>query len=493
MNFLVVDLGSSSCRACLLREDGARISEARERVSVSYGAGGVPGAAEIDADEALRLVLRASSAAIDAAGGARPDGAGISSMLGWVFLDGEGRPLRPAMIWADTRASREAEALASEVGPEVFYARSARRLSPELLLPKLPWLEAHEAGCFERLASVLSLKDYIVWRLTGIRAIDRATAVYTGFVDIASLAEDEPLLARAGLRPGFLPGIASATEFVGRAAGESARAAQLPEGTPVALGSSDGTTAMYGSGVLLPGVAALVSGTTDVLMVAVGERPSDPEARLTVNPAMVDGLFLVGGATGLSCGALDYFCSLFGTEIRDREEEIARLPFDLDAPFALPGLTGERSPYWDADARGGLFGLGPSHGSAQILRAVMESTCFRLAALVELLNDSGIAPRSIAISGGGSRSGAWNRMRADATGIPVELALRDEATMTGTALFLESALTGVGLVELSAARIGFGEAWEPEASLRARYRARRLIFESLLDAGRAAARRNDHG
>jgi sugar (pentulose or hexulose) kinase len=319
--------------------------------------------------------------------------------------------------------------------------------------------------------------------------MDRATAGYTGLADVARLAWDEHLLARAGLPPGSLPGIASATELAGRAAGEFARATQLREGTPVALSSSDGTTAMYGTGVLLPGVATLVSGTTDVLMVASRERPDDPGMRLTVNPAMVDGLFLVGGATGLSCGALDYFCSLFGTEIRDREEEIASLPFDENAPFALPGLTGERSPYWNADARGGLVGLGLGHGSAHILRAVMESTCFRLAALLELLGDSGMAPQNIAISGGGSRSGAWNRMRADATGMPVELALRDEATMAGTALFLESALTGAGLIELSAARIGFGEAWEPAARLVEQYRARRTRFESLLAAGQVSTRR----
>jgi hypothetical protein len=73
--------------------------------------------------------------------------------------------------------------------------------------------------------------------------------------------------------------------------------------------------------------------------------------------------------------------------------------------------------------------------------------------------------------------------------MPVELALRDEATMAGTALFLESALTGAGLIELSAARIGFGEAWEPAARLVEQYRARRTRFESLLAAGQVSTRR----
>ncbi|MGO8694458.1 MAG: xylulokinase [Rectinemataceae bacterium] len=487
MIFLVVDLGTSGCRACLLRENGTLIAQAQESVAVSYGAGGVSGAAEIDADEALGRVCAASAAALDSAESSPPDGAGFSAILGWVLLDGEGKPLRPAMIWADTRATRESEALAARIGPELFYERSARRLSPELLLPELLWLKTHEAGTFGKLATVLSLKDYIVGRLTGTRATDRATASYTGFVDVDSLVEDESLLGTVGLRKGLLPRIASATELAGRASGEYARAAHLPEGTPVVLGSTDGSTAMYGSGVLLPGVAALVSGTTDVLMIADRERPRDPEMRLAANPAMVDGLFLSGGAMGFSCGTIDYFCSLFGTEIRDHEDDIARLPFDAEAPFALPGLSGERSPYWNANARGGLVGLGPGHGTAHILRAVMESTCFRLAALLELLGDSGLRPRRIAVSGGGSRSGAWNRLRAEVTGIPVERALRDEATVAGTALFLESALTGAGLVELSAMRIGFGEAWEPGTGLAEAYRVRRRRFESLLTVAQAHA------
>ena len=187
---------------------------------MSYGAGGVSGAAEIDADEALGRVCAASAAALDSAESSPPDGAGFSAILGWVLLDGEGKPLRPAMIWADTRATRESEALAARIGPELFYERSARRLSPELLLPELLWLETHEAGTFGKLATVLSLKDYIVGRLTGTRATDRATASYTGFVDVDSLVEDESLLGTVGLRKGLLPRIASATELAGRASGE---------------------------------------------------------------------------------------------------------------------------------------------------------------------------------------------------------------------------------------------------------------------------------
>jgi xylulokinase len=478
--FLIVDLGTTSCRACLIREDFTLLAQSRETVSVSRGFGEVAGAAEIDPEEALAAVLRTSAAAIESAGGERPDGVGISAMLGWVFLDGEGRPLRPAMIWADSRALGEAKALAAAIGPEVFYALTGRRLSSELLLPKLPWLAAHEARTFERVVKVLSLKDYIVARLTGAFVTDRATASYSGFFDISTLAEDPGLLGAVGFRDGLLPEVLAATDIAGGASGEAARAAFLPEGMPVIVGSVDGSTAMYGSGVLLDGVAALVSGTTDVLMTACDERARDSTMALTVNPAMVDGAFLAGGAMGLACGAIDYFSSLLGTKVQDLEEDIASLPFDPDAPFALPGLSGERSPYWEAEARGGLFGLGLGHGPAHILRAVMESTCFRIAALVELLGDSGLAPRRIAVSGGGSRSGAWNRLRADATGVPVQRVVHDEATVAGTALFLEAALSGTGLRELSAARLRFGERWEPESSLAGAYRGRRREFEALM-------------
>ena len=474
--FLAIDLGTSSCRACLLREDGRILGQSRESVIPTRREGGV---AEIDAEEALGAAVRTAAAAIDAAGGALPDGVGISSMLGWVFVGNDGRPLRPAMIWEDHRAAREAADLAASFGMEAFYSITGRRLSPDLLLPKLPWLQVHERDTVGRLATVLSIKDYLVARFTGVPGMDHATASYTGFFDLQRLSEEPGVLRAAGGRPGLLPPVHAPTAISGKASGEVASRAGVPAGVPFIQGSVDGTTAMYGSGVLLPGVAALVCGTTDVLMVFSASIPPDLSMILTVNPA-AEGGYLAGGAMGLSGGALDHFASLLATEARDCEAEIAALPFDPRAPFCLPGLTGERSPYWDPYARGAIVGLGLQHGRPHVLRAVMEGCCFRLASLLDHLGRLQLGPQKICVSGGGSRSASWNRLRADITGFAVQRVAREEATIIGTSLFLEAALTGTSLQELSRERLRFAEAWEPDRTLAEAYHVRRQKFEALL-------------
>lgn len=490
---LVIDFGSASCRALLLGEDGRALAEAREVSALRCDA---EGASEVDVDGAFELCARVCAAVLAAAPGARPDGLGLSALLAWVFLDAGGRPLRPAMTWADTRGSREAAELQEEFGREPFQRLCRRPLSPELLLPKLRYLARAEPDNFRRLARILSLKDYLRERLCApggelrppaatASVTDRATAAYTGLLDIASLGWDASLIAAAGLPPaagesGLLPRVDSACALSGAVA--KGAAAGLPPGLPCIVGSVDGTTAMYGSGVLLPGVAAVVSGTTDVLMTAFDGLPSDPSCRLSINPGMVDGLYLAGGATSLACGALDYFCGLLSTSLGAQEEAIAALGFDVDHPIALPGLGGERAPYWLPEARGGLLGLRHGHGPAHVLRAVMESTSFRLAAILECLSDAGARAGAMVISGGGARSAAWNKLRADVCGLPVSRSLQTEATAAGTRLFVESALSGEGLCGLSAARIGLGQTWAPDPSLGSGYRARRQRFERALGA-----------
>jgi len=486
MVLLAVDLGTSSCRACLLREDGRILGESREPVAPTRAAGGV---VEMDPDAALEIVIRTTAAAIKASAGAIPDGVGLSSMLGWVFVDREGAPLRTAITWEDHRTIQEAGDLASSIGRDAFYRITGRRLSPDLLLPKLPWLRKHEGTTSRRLAAVLGLKDYLVARFTGSVGMDPATASYTGAFDVQRGTEDAGLLGAAGGRPGLLPPVQAATGIAGRASGELADRAGLPRGVPFIRGSVDGTTAMYGSGVLLPGVASLVSGTTDVLMVSTRSKPLDPSMILTVNPAN-DGGFLVGGATGISGGALEYFASLLCTKPGDCEESIAALAQDPRAPFCLPGLTGERSPYWEPRLRGAIVDLGLPHGRADVLRAVMEGCCFRLASLLEQLGRLGLRPNRIVVSGGGSRSASWNRLRADSTGLAVQRAVREEATIVGTSLFLEAALAGQGLRELSLLRLRVGEQWQPDPARVEVSRARRRRFEALLasEAGTANGR-----
>ena len=108
--------------------------------------------------------------------------------------------------------------------------------------------------------------------------------------------------------------------------------------------------------------------------------------------------------------------------------------------MAFPGLTGERSPFWNDRLRGGILGLAPLHGRAHLLRALMEASAYRLAVLLGRLKDCGAAPAYATVVGGCSGIDIWNRIRSDATGLPMVTLQSSEATSLGTAVFCRVAV-----------------------------------------------------
>ncbi len=328
-------------------------------------------------------------------------------------------------------------------------------------------------------------------------ASDFAHLNYTGLAAWQDGEAVAGLDTAAGLPAGFaravLPRPRSAATVQGYLADYAARELGLPARLPVITGSSDGTSAMYGAGVCLPGTAACVSGTTDVLMAQLAARRHGPDvaqaaaaAGLSLNTGMEPGYGLAGGAMGLSAAALRHFAALtFGTPDLDVSslEEAATVPAGADDLLALPGLTGERAPYWHQEIGGGLYGLRLDHGRAHILRAVMEAAAYRLRAVLDGLATMGVKPARLLISGGGAGSAVWNRIRADVTGVPLERTRSAEATCLGAAMFARQALDpGLSLAAISAEWIGAVDRLEPDGRQAAVYARGRARFEGLIAA-----------
>jgi len=475
VSFLVIDVGTSTCRAALVSEEG-RLEAQSSRPMVLDAA--VPPLAEVDCRrvwEAVREVVREV-----AEGGAdgRVDirAVGVSAMLGYVLLGRDDEPLAPAILYLDNRAGAEAAEIQARFSGEAVCRLTGRRISPELLAPKLLWLKKHRPGLMDGLGRIIGLKDEIVRRLTGRVATDLAHADYSMLFNVREGRFQEDLIADLGLDPRrLLPPPRRPQEIVGGLTPAAARGLGLKSGLPVVCGSSDGTTAMYGGGVLQPGRAALVSGTTDVLMTLSPGYLDDPSQILSQNSGPRPGVFLVGGAMGLSGGALARLQDLLGRTAEELEEPIGRLPPGAEGLLVLPGLTGERAPYWQEGLSGAVIGLTPAHGPEHLLRALMEGTAYRLRHLLRALAGAGLTPRTMSVSGGCSRLEVWNRIRADVTGLEVIRWTTDQATCLGAALFCRAGLEGGEVLDR-----GAGEWLRVERRYRPNPRAHRL-YQGLAD------------
>jgi xylulokinase len=334
----------------------------------------------------------------------------------------------------------ESEEIRERISDKAFYAATGRRNSPFLLAPKIRWLKKNRPDIFNRIQTIIGLKDDIVRRLTGQILTDMAHFDYSGLYNVYQAKLDPVLLDTLEIDEHLFPSTNLPTRIAGTLTMDAGKKTGLPPGTPVVTGSTDGTTAMYGAGVMERDNAVLVSGTTDVLMLGTERAVKDNTCTLNINTGILPNSFLVGGPMGSSGGTLNWFEDMLGTSMDPLEKKMTALSAGADGLLFFPGLTGERSPYWKEHLTAGMVGLTDRHRKEHLLRAIMEGCAYRIGRLLEILAQNGLSPRALTVVGGGAGNNLWNQIRADVTGLEVVKPAVTEATCLGTALFCHAAM-----------------------------------------------------
>jgi xylulokinase len=419
---------------------------------------------------------------------------GFSAMMnGCLLVDDHGEPLRPAMIHADIRSAGQCERIAREVGEERAYQLTGNRIAPYFTLGKLAWLVEQEPEILRKARWCVQTKDYIVGRLTGVWGVtDRSDASLTGCFALEQGVWAEELIAAGGFAPALLPEVRTSATIVGTVTAEAAFATGLPVGLPVVLGGGDGACATAGAGAVRPGDAYhYLGGTSWVAAVTEGYRP-DPARRVSVFCGLDPAQYVIYGTVQSAGSSVDWFQAAIGPgERREGEDDYAALERIAATAqpgcrnlFFLPYLAGERSPLWDANARGVYFGLTAAHGRAELARAVFEGVAFALGSNLAALESLGHRPTTVRVLGGGMQSSLWRRILAAVYNRPLRLLARlSEATSCGAAM---AAAVGIGLcpnyVEAAARFAPLGEKETPVPELAALYGRRAAFFATLYPA-----------
>ncbi len=450
---LAHDLGTTGNKATLFAADtGAAVASVFEPYDTAYPQ---PTWAEQDPADWRRAVIqgtqRVLAAAEERTSAFRPaDIAAVSfsgMMNGALPVDAAGEPLRPAIIWADQRASAEAELLAHRCGAERVYRITGNRATPSCTAAKLLWLQRHQPAVYAATRYFLQTKDYAAFLLTGEIATDASDASNTNLFDLEARAWAADMVEAAGLDAAKLPPIYPSSAVIGHVTREAAQLTGLASGTPVVIGGGDGACATVGAGAIRPGDAYTYIGSS-AWMAVVAQRPLfDPQMR-TFNLAHLDpALYFPLGAMQAAGGALDWFERLLrgeaqeggGTPLPPLYDELAEaaaaVPPGAHGLLFLPYLMGERSPYWDAGARGAFIGLSMAHGRPELARAVLEGVALNLRLILEALQSQGAAIPAMRLIGGGARLSLWRQILADVLGLPILLPdLLAEATSLGAAI-----------------------------------------------------------
>lgn len=464
---LAHDLGTTGNKATLFDESGRLIASHLAPYSVSYPQ---VGWAEQDPIEwwqavgsATRALLVQAKIAPDAITAVTFSG----QMMGTVPIDAHGTPLRSAIIWADQRAVDEANFMAERCGAEVVYQRTGHRISPAYLAAKWLWIKNHQPGVYQQTDKFLCAKDYIAFQLTGQAATDYSDASGSNLFELASRTWSTDLIEAIGLDVNKLPDVHASTDIIGAVTRAASEATGLAVGTPVIIGGGDGACAGVGAGVVQSGEAYCYIGSSSWISFASDVPVLDRQQRTFTFHHLHPQLYAPMGTMQAAGGARDWLLRQIG-EVGDAE--IDQVAPGANGLLCLPYLIGERSPWWNPQARGAFVGLTMNHSRAEMTRAMLEGVSFNLRLILDALESQGTPIPSIRLIGGGAQSPVWRQMLADVFARPVQLLdLITEATSWGAAV---AGGVGIGLypdwsVAKQQARIQLTV--EPNAASVARY------------------------
>src|SRR5271157_183716 len=446
---LAHDLGTTGNKATLFdAEQGVVLASSFEPYPTAYPQAGW---AEQDPADWQRAISQCTRRLLSQSGiepGAIAAVSFSGTMQGALLVDRQGTPLGRAIIWADQRATSQADWMGSVCDSQTLYRLTGQRLSPTYTAPKVLWIKEHYPEIYGRTSKVLQVKDYAAFLLTGVFATDPSDASATLLFDLVAGCWAADLIAALGLDAGILPEVHPSTAVVGQVTPAAAEACGLMAGTPVVIGGGDGACATVGAGSVRPGEAYAYLGSSSWIAVTSRQPIYDPGQRTFTLAHLMPGFYFPLGTMQSAGGSYGWLDHLLHPEenvrtLQDMDAQAERVPAGSHGLLFLPYLMGERSPYWNPLARGALVGLAMPHGQAEFARAVLEGVALHLGLILEVLRSQGVQLSRLILIGGGARSAVWRQILADVLGLSIWVTARTtEATALGAVV---AGGVGVGL------------------------------------------------
>ncbi len=431
-----IDIGTTSVKAIAYLADGRMIASSQAIYPHYYPKPDYVEQDPLEMRTAIWNVIR-STAAKTSQAGYHIAGISFSAVMHGLFVvNHSGTPLTAMMTWADTRSRLQTERIRQDTG-RTLYFRTGTPLHPMLPLAKILWLHENYSDLFHQSNRFVSIKEWLLWLLTGQWVIDYSTAAATGMFNLHTLFWDDEALRLAQITSDQLSEPVPITTQFTIVDSVLRDTLHLPAAVSVIIGSSDGVLANIGSGVITRDQIAVTVGTSGAMRTTVQEPWLDPLGR-TFCYILDNTHWVIGGATNSGGITLEWLQKEWTpiNQGRVTSEDILALA-GSSSPKAngllfFPFLSGERAPFWNDQASGVLFGLRLNHQKSDIARAAIEGIVYTLYSIYQIISTT-TTPNTIMASGGFARSPMWRQLVADVFGITLKTVQNDESSCFGAA------------------------------------------------------------
>ncbi len=357
-----------------------------------------------------------------------------------VVADDEGKPLRPAILWSDGRASHYGEALIERYGKETLRRITGNYPLPNFSLLKLLWIRDHEPEIYQRVKKTAVAKDWLRNVVSDTHQAEVTDASGTFLLDVGRRQWASPFMQDVGIDPSWWGQVVESTGIVG----ELKRGPKGFGGIPVVAGAGDQEASAIGTGLQNEEDLGLSLGTSGVLFWPTTEFHPSPHRSVHAFCHAAPNTWHWMAVTQSAALSLSWLRQAFfsGKPYTEIERAAANASPGARGLFFFPFLQGERAPLVNPLAQGTLMGLTPEHTSSEVARAVLEGVAFSLYHAWTAMNATGaIKPRRIVATGGGSKSTLWLDILAGVFGYPLVVG-SDQGAARGAALLARDSVVG---------------------------------------------------
>ncbi len=436
---LSIDQGTTSSRAMLFERDGSTFALAQREFKQYYPQSGW---VEHDPEEIWQTTLTVCKESLSKAQSANRTVAaiGITNQRETVVVwdRSTGKAIHPAIVWQDRRTADTCRQLSADGHADMFTSKTGLLLDPYFSGTKIGWILDHVEGARVRAErgelAFGTVDSFLMWRLSGaqVHVTDATNACRTLLFNIHDNRWDEQLCKALGVPMSMLPDVHDcAADFC------TTSKEVLGVELKVAGVAGDQHAASIGQVCFEPGMIKSTYGTGCFMMLNTGTKPiASSNKLLTTLAYRLDGKtsYAIEGSIFVAGAAIQWLRDGLGI-IKDAEEsqELAKKLDSNHGVYLVPAFTGLGAPYWDADARGALFGLTRDSGPASITRAALESVCYQSMDLLNAMRSDGAAIDKVRVDGGMVKNDWLSQYLSNVLNIPVERPMQTETTALGAA------------------------------------------------------------
>lgn len=413
---------------------------------------------------------------------------GFSSYFHSVLaVDKNNEPLTNCLVWADSRSVGLVEEIKKATPPNAWYSRTGCQLHPMYPPGKILWWKQNLPEIFNKTAKFLSIKEYIVSELFGTYLVDTSLASASGLFNFNTMTWDAEILDYVGINSRHLSEPVSSQTILRGLRPHWAAATGIDQSVPWVIGAGDGVLSSVGTGTVIPGVMTAMIGTSGALRVLSPIPRVDPKGRTWCYHLTGD-MWVLGGAINSGGIVYRWFRDKFAGEFKQGTEPppyeilnhmVDAVPLGAAGMLLLPHLSGERSPYWNANARGVLFGIGLEHNKSHLARAIIEGITYAMYSVFVALEELTGQSQEIRATGGFARSKSWLEIVSDVFGREVKVPQVLEGSAFGAAILAMVALGYLPDIQSARKMVTIGETIQPNMDNNEKYGKLFALYERI--------------